>query len=373
MTDHDDAQRHYRLISADSHVLEPPDLWESRVPERYKSRAPRMERFEEGDAWVLEGVEDPINFGLNASAGMDPSAMKPWIHWEDLRPGAFDAVARLEEQDRDGVDAEVLYPTPRLSWSYAANEDAGFQLAMVKAYNDWLAEYCAKAPERLLGLAVLPNCGAKEAAAELERMAGQPGIRGAVLNRYPSGGLEIAPEDDAVWELAADRRVPLSIHVTLVQGMPTSHKTKLPGDVRFYDVPGRILQFVFGGVLDRFPALRIVLAEVDCGWVPYFKEQIDDRYRRMRLGASFELSGPPSEYMDRHFYYTYITDHFAVRNRESVGIDRMMWSSDYPHVGADWPNSWRTIDADFSGVPSEERDRILAGNAAALYGLGGAG
>jgi predicted TIM-barrel fold metal-dependent hydrolase len=366
----EEGERRYRLISGDSHVLEPPDLWTSRVPARYRERAPRMQRFAEGDAWVLEGVRDPINFGLNASAGMDPDAMRPWMRWEDLRPGAFDPAARVAEQDRDFVDAELLYPTPRLSWSYIANEDAGFQLAMVQAYNDWLAEFCSHAPGRLCGLAMLPSHGVKQAVAELERATALPGIRGAILSRYPSGGLDLLPEDLAFFEAAAGRGIPLSIHVTLVTGMPTVHKTKLPGDVRFYDVPQRILQLIFEGVLDRFPRLRVVLAEVDCGWVPYFKEQIDDRYQRLHLGGRFKLRGLPSEYMDEHFYYTYITDHFGIRNREAIGVGRMMWSSDYPHVGADWPNSWRTIAAVFSGVPEAERDRILAGNARDLYRLG---
>ncbi len=106
--------RQYRLISADSHVLEPPDLWQSRVPARYRSRAPRLEHFPEGDAWVLEGVADPINFGLNASAGMDPSALKPWIRWEDLRPGAFDATAPLTPP-RGWPSRTATSSTPRSS------------------------------------------------------------------------------------------------------------------------------------------------------------------------------------------------------------------------------------------------------------------
>jgi predicted TIM-barrel fold metal-dependent hydrolase len=363
-------QTRYRLISADSHVLEPPDLYTSRVPAKLRDRAPRMERFAEGDAWVIEGVDDPINFGLNASAGMDPDAMRPWIHWEDVREGGHNPAGRIAEQDRDFVDAEILYPTPRLSWAIAANDDAEYQLAMVRAYNDWLAEYCRHAPLRLGGLAMIPNCGVGDAVAELQRAIANPGIVGGLLSRYPHGGLDLEPGDDPLWGFATEAGVPLSIHVTLVTGMPTSHKTKLPGDVRFYDVPQRILQLIFSGVLDRFPELEIVLAEVDCGWIPYFKEQIDDRYHRLGRGSGLKLTMPPSEYMDRNFSYTYITDHFAVRNRADIGSDRMMWSSDYPHVGADWPNSWRTINADFSGVPEDERDLILAGNARRLYRLG---
>ena len=145
-------KRSYRLIDADTHVNEPPDLWTSRVPARYRDRAPRIERFEQGDAWILEGVADPINFGLNATAGMAPEQMKGWVRFEDIRPGGWDPAARLEEMDLDRIDAAVLYPTPRLSHAVIANRDAGFHLAQVCAYNDWLAEYCAATPGSLVGI-----------------------------------------------------------------------------------------------------------------------------------------------------------------------------------------------------------------------------
>src|SRR5580700_5583812 len=96
----------YRLISADTHVNEPPDLWTARVPEKLKGRVPRIERFEQGDAWVIEGVTDPITFGQNACAGLDPSEQRGWVLFEDIRHGGYDAHARLEEMDKDGVDGE---------------------------------------------------------------------------------------------------------------------------------------------------------------------------------------------------------------------------------------------------------------------------
>ena len=106
---HDDKRTRsvYNLISADSHVNEPPDLWVSRVSKKYKDRAPRIERFEKGDAWVLEGVEDPINFGLNACAGMLPAQRRAWLPFEELRRGGWDPKARLDEMDEDDVDAEA--------------------------------------------------------------------------------------------------------------------------------------------------------------------------------------------------------------------------------------------------------------------------
>src|SRR5579859_5814041 len=95
----------YRLISADTHVNEPPDLWTSRVPAKFKDRVPRIERFDEGDAWVIEGVTDPINFGMNACAGLNPEDQKGWMRFDEMRRGGWDPAARIEEMDRDGVDA----------------------------------------------------------------------------------------------------------------------------------------------------------------------------------------------------------------------------------------------------------------------------
>jgi predicted TIM-barrel fold metal-dependent hydrolase len=118
------------------------------------------------------------------------------------------------------------------------------------------------------------------------------------------------------------------------------------------------------------PDLTVVLAEVDAGWVPYLKEQVDNRFRRRAFGPAARRIRLPSDYIEEHFYYTYITDHFAVRNRHAIGVERIMWSSDFPHTGSDWPDSWRTIDADFAGVPREERDLIIAGNAQRLYRFG---
>src|SRR5262245_15614558 len=195
----DTTRDQYRLISADSHVNEPPDLWTSRVPAEYRDRAPRVERFENGDAWVLEGVDDPITFGMNACAGLAPEEMRSWTRFDDIRRGGYDPAARLIEMDADGVDAEVLYPTPRLSQAIVANRDSEFHLACIRAYNDWLSDYVAYAPERFGGLAMLPNRGIEDASAEVARIAGRPGIRGVVMGCYPHGTLEVSAEDDKVY------------------------------------------------------------------------------------------------------------------------------------------------------------------------------
>jgi len=360
----------YRLISADSHVNEPGDLWTARVSREFADRAPRIESFEQGDAWVLDGVADPINFGMNACAGLPPEQMTGWKRFDEIRRGGYDPAARLDEMDQDGVDAEVLYPTPRLSQAVFAYTDADLHHALVRAYNDWLTEYVAYAPDRFAGLAMLPNRGADGAVAEIERVQGRPGIRGVVMGCYPNGTLAIDRGDDAVFAYLADAAIPLSIHVSLTQALPSAHRSPLPGYGRFFDAPNRIVEIVFAGVFDRFPSLAVVIAEVDCGWVPYFKEQIDNNYKRLEPTSGFTIRELPSVYVDRNVHFTFITDAFGIRSRYDVGVDNMLWSSDYPHISADWPYSWRSIQAAMSGVPHDEREKLLAGNAARLYGFG---
>jgi predicted TIM-barrel fold metal-dependent hydrolase len=367
----------YRLVDADSHINEPPDLWTSRVPAKFKDRAPHMEHFEQGDAWVLEGVKDPINFGSNAAAGIPLAERSAWVRWEDIRPGGYDPKARLLEMDVDLVDAAVLYPTPRISHLMIANPDPDFHLAMVRAYNDWLSEYAEHDPSRLGGIMLIPNRGVDASVKEIARVIDRPGIVGCLLGCYPHGDLDLSIDDDPVWQAIAERDVPLHIHVALVNEYPSDiyapgmiTQGLVQGYLRFRDVPGRMLQFLEGGVFDRVPNLNIVLAEVDAGWVPYVKEQVDNRVLRRELGTDMRARRMPSSIIEEHFYYTYITDHFAVRNRSYVGVDRLMWSSDFPHGGSDWPGSVRVIHADFADVPSWERDLILAGNAQRLYRFG---
>jgi predicted TIM-barrel fold metal-dependent hydrolase len=363
------ARRRYRLISADSHVNEPPDLWTTRVSERWRERAPRMERLEQGDGWILDGVSEPISFGMNAVAGKAPGEMQRWVRFEDIARGGWDPKARLEELDADGVDAEVLYPTPRLSQSMFANRDPELHLELIRAYNDWLSEYCAHEPARLIGLALVPNRGVSEAAAELERAIGLPGLRGAIIGCYPNGSLEPTAADDAVWGRLADAGWPLHIHVSLSDTFPSEHRSPLPGYGRFFDAPNRIVQLIFEGVFDRFPTLDLVCAEVDCGWVPYFKEQIDNNYRRLAPLSDFTITAPPSEYVERHVHFAYITDSVGVARRDEIGVERILWSSDYPHISTDWPQSWKTIQASMATVPAAERELMLAGNAIRLYQL----
>jgi predicted TIM-barrel fold metal-dependent hydrolase len=222
----------------------------------------------------------------------------------------------------------------------------------------------------------VPNRGVAAAVDELERVISLPGMVGGLIGCYPHGDLNLASEDDPVWRTLAEARWPLHIHVALVDTFPSvvyrpdkMTEGGVSGDLRFLQAPVRMLQFLAAGVFSRFSNLDLVLAEVDAGWVPYVKEQVDNRLLRRGIGADIRTSELPSQVIERHVHFTYITDHFAIANRHAVGVERLMWSSDFPHSGSDWPTSVRVIHGDFATVPAVERDLILAGNARRLYGF----
>ena len=260
----------YRLISADSHVVEPPDLWRSRVPQRFRARAPHQVRMEKGDAWVIEGLAQPFPFGLVQCGGLPPEQYRLWVRWEEVRPDASQPGPRLAALDEAGCDAEVMYPSPRIQNAIAENEsDADLQIACVRAYNDWLSEFCSVAPQRFAGVALLPSVGVAAALAELERALALPGMRSVLMSRYPHGGTSFSDEDDPFWARCAERGVPVNVHVGL-SGSPSgtpalghTFSNAFTGAFRFYDSPVRLAELVYRRVFDRFPGLQIVFAEVD--------------------------------------------------------------------------------------------------------------
>ena len=358
--------RAYHLISADSHINEPADLWTSRVPAKFRDRAPRVERFEQGDAWVIEGVEGPMPIGLNACAGQDPRLRQNWVRFDEIRSGGWDPAARVREIEIAGVDAEVLYPSPRVYQSVAANEEPDFHLALIQAYNDWIDEYASYDLHRFRALPLLPNRGVEMALAEIDRVGGRASTGGFLMSAFPHGSLSPDPGDDPVWASLEERDITLAIHVSLQNTMPAQKNLlALPAATRFLGASTHLIELIFSGIFDRFPNLSLVFAEVDCGWVPYFKEQLDDGYYRYRF--RFDLAKLPSEYIEQHVHFTWVTDTYGIDNRHHIGVDKMLWSSDYPHGSSNYPNAWSPTMAAMAGVSLEERSLMLVDNARRLH------
>jgi predicted TIM-barrel fold metal-dependent hydrolase len=370
--------RAYRLVDADCHTLEPPRLWETWLPKPFHDRAPKLVKDEEGgDAWSFGPGKPLMHIGLVATPGMRYEDIK-WkgYTYADIRRSCFDGKARLEDMDADGVDAEFLYPSQRTMYHFMGNEDREFHRAGVRAYNDWLAdEFCAPDPERLFGLAQMPNLGVDEAVAEMRRCK-EKGFRGVILTAWPNGGDSLGPEDDRFFAAAQELSMPISIHIRIVRpGRKSTGALEGPGAIANMALAGMTLfpevmaEIMVSGVHDRFPRLAFLGVETDVGWVPAALEQLDNFYWRNRAHTGIRIQRLPSEYFHEHWICTFIRDRVGVRNRYDVGVRNMAWSTDFPHHGNDWPYSRKVVGEMFDGVPARERHEICAGNIVRVYGL----
>ena len=294
-------ERHYRVVSADGHLEVPPDGWLAHVPDEHRERAPRLVRLRTGgEGWVVEGMP-MIHNGQNVAAGR-PLKVLGGSYWDPDGtpvPGTGDGAQRLREQDRDGIDAEILFPPVFITRFIENIEDKDAYLAMVRAYNDFLAEdYCAVAPDRLVGNAVMPATGIDDAIGELKR-AKDLGLRSVCLGPFPNGTGTPAPEDDRFWEAALELGMPLTAHATmgdrthplLVQSATGKFDLALSMMSRTIPPPVMALvQMIVSGVFDRLPDLRIYLAETNASWMPGVFYMIDDSYGLFRHWYGVDLA-----------------------------------------------------------------------------------
>jgi predicted TIM-barrel fold metal-dependent hydrolase len=377
--------RDYRIISADGHNIEPPHIWDKYLPKRFAEHAPKLVKDPKGgDAWEFIRGAEPMPIGLVTNAGEWGRRYEEndWFGatYDNIRAGAFDGKVRLEEQDIDGIGAEVIYPSQRTMAVFMAQPDDELHLAGVEAYNTWLREeFCSADTDRLIGLAQMPAVGAK-AAVKAAETAKRAGFKGVIITAFPSGSANVTREDDPFWECVEDLGLPVHIHArttpagkqAIAAGTARSVLGKITLEMMGGAVAGvsdTVARMIYSEMFDRFPSLKIVLAETGAGWIPHFLEHVDDHWWRNRVWTGSKLKMLPSHYFARNFLTTFIREPFAVLNRYSIGVDNMMWSNDYPHHRNDWPYSRRIIDESFLNVPADEKEKMICGNAAELYGL----
>jgi predicted TIM-barrel fold metal-dependent hydrolase len=254
-------------------------------------------------------------------------------------------------------------------------------------------EYCAVDRDRLIAMAVLPNVGAAEDIQEMERCR-KNGFKAVWLSTYPSGKSFPTAEDDRFWAATVDLDIPVVIHTSFPAHVgsretplfkypeepegerrpPTDFVQRLARQGPFHSGSVEASQLVVSGVFDRFPKLQIYWAENNVGWLPYFYEQIDHEYTVNRVWAERQLGLPrlkrlPSEYLREHAYWGFFEDHVGVRLRHEVGVDRMMWSTDFPHVVTRWPHSLKVLESQMRAVPENEKWQMVAGNAVKFFRL----
>ena len=387
--------RDYRLMSSDGHLEVPPEHWVHRVPEKYRDRAPKtIELPGGGDALVIEGMPPREANFLDLRAGRASGQWQPFgLRVEDAA-GVGPPEKRIREQDEDGLDAEVLFPAqvagPSL-WRNITDDDA--YKAMIRGYNDWLGkDYCPAAPDRLIGMGIIPWTNVDDAVAELKHIA-KLGLKGVVLGSFPNGKSYPMPEDDKFWATALDMGMPLTVHVTFDRSGPRESEPTFRYPKEDPETMKRIrrpllewvtnfglrpaigiTQMVFSGVFDRFPDLRMFFAETRLGWVPFWLEHADLWYQRHIGWAEEELGFKPlkrlpSEYVREHILFSVQYERVAVELRHHIGVDHIMFATDFPHIECEWPDTKPIVEDIYANVPEDEKYKIWAGNAVKYFNL----
>lgn len=387
--------RIYNVISADAHIEVPPTLWAERLPKDLRDDAPRVIKNPNGGDAIVIGGGRPAALGLTLTAGLKFQDFRSsGLAFADDHPGTRGPAERLAEQDVDGTEAEILFSAvAATALKQVKNRDV--VVAIARAYNDWLSEYCSYAPDRLFGIAMVPTSGIEDAVVEARRVAKLKGIVGLGLMSFPSGGQIGTKADDAFWAACVDTGLCAVGHHNF--GGESAGKTAHPKDGDEMDkleIEGNpkvdlpffaymlashlpiptlpimtILQIILGGTFRRFPELRFHFAETGIGWLPYWLEQMDDRYQRHRFWSGVTLPKMPSQYVRDHFTFSFQEDHAGVRNRDLIGVDNICWASDFPHSVGDWPYSREVRERMFRGVPDYERRKIEALNVACQLGI----
>jgi predicted TIM-barrel fold metal-dependent hydrolase len=296
------------------------------------------------------------------------------LTWEDVLPSLYDPAERVNAQWVDSVDAEVLYPSTELWDAIKQLDDADLKLALIQAYNNWIAEFCAFQPDRLLGLAKLPSTGVEAARDELVRCVQELGLRGAVLDAWPSGAPASGrPDDEAFWETVNELRVPISLHIGVGVDASTTPPSGIAPGLR-PPMAEALLPMVAAGVFDRYPDVRVVFAHGDAGWALHWMEFFDTVYVRHKHLSEYTLQDEnalPSEYMRKHAWFTFHQDRPAVKNRHRLGAVHLMWAGHFPYDDCNFPDDLQQAMRVTDEVAAEDRQALLAGNVARLYRLPG--
>jgi len=375
----------YKLISADSHIVEPPDMYAGRIAPKFRDRAPKMERRKtptgrEYDAWVIDGLQVGT-LGAVMQAGQrfeDPSQIDFLGVWEDVRKGGYDPHAMIKENEEDGVWGSCLQPSQGLFWYRLA--DSELLSAICGAYNDWITDFCKPYPERLKGIGMLNVDDVDEACQELERCK-KLGLVGVFIPVSPLPDKPYRhPVYERLWWTAQDADMPLLMHIaTNRAGVPgcefTINVGELTGAGRSttdHWVRYSLSAMLFAGVFDRYPRLKVGSVEHEAAWIPHWLKQMDFTYRERPVftkGWKSREGMLPSDYWRRNMFVEFMEDDLGLEMRTHIGVATMLWWSDFPHAESTWPKSQNFLEHIFAGVPEGDRRKITSDNAAKLFGF----
>jgi predicted TIM-barrel fold metal-dependent hydrolase len=361
------------MLSSDSHVMEPPDVWKA-APRRFADVAPRVEFGDDADWWIIDG-QRMFSFSVATKAGIrfhDQPGLLVDYRFDEVRRGSHDPAAHLAENETDGVWGSVLYPSVG-TMLYNLGDSAALD-ALAAIYNDWITEWCSTAPTRLKGVGILNVDDPVAAARELARIR-ERGLAGALIPVSPHDDQPYDhPRYEPLWTAAEELRMPLSLHIA-TNRTPDAWRILwtqwgFQGADRF--VRDSLSQMIFGGVFERHPDLRVGSIEHEMAWLPHFVERIDYSYTQRTPREpwhTFTDGRLPSSFVAQNVFVSFVEDRPGILARTEMATSMLLWGSDYPHTESTFPRSRSMVEAVLEGVDADERVALTYGNTAELYGF----
>jgi predicted TIM-barrel fold metal-dependent hydrolase len=389
------------IVSVDDHVIEPPHLWQTWLPAKYRDRGPRVVKLPwefgpsevrghhvrpaasgpEVDFWAFEDLRVAL-LSIEAAAGVRPEDLenKP-VNYADVRPGCYDPVARLADLDQVKIERSLCFPNiVRFAGQmFLWMKDKELALACVRAYNDWMVEeWASGSGGRLIPLCIVPLWDPQLAADEVRRNAAR-GVPSITFSELPSAlDLPSIHDKDGHWlpfiEACDETNTTISIHIgsssTVARSSPDApalasmSTLSLNAQLAFTD-------WIVSGHLQRYKNFKLSFSESQIGWMPYALERID---RTWRVGNKFARIDPifteaPSSYIAGRVYGCFFEDTFGVGSRHAIGVDQITFEADYPHQDSTWPHTYEYLSTVLEGVPEDEAYKITRGNAISMLGL----
>jgi predicted TIM-barrel fold metal-dependent hydrolase len=389
-----------KIISVDDHVVEPPHVWQQWLPAKYRDRGPRVERrgigamrhvgggsYEQtfdpdgppADCWIYEDLVY-IHKRHVAAVGFDRDEMtlSP-ITYDEMRPGCYDPKARIADMELNWVEASLSFPTfPRFcGQTFLEAKDRDLAEACVYAYNDWMVEeWCGDSGGRLIPLVIVPLWDVELAAREVRRNAVR-GVHAVCFSEIPAH-LGLPSVHSGYWDpffaACEETDTTVCMHIGSSSKMPVTSSDAPPAvaaTLSFNNAMASLSDFLFSGVLVRFPRLKLAYSEGQMGWLPYILERADDVWLEHRAwgGVRDRVPEPPSTYFRRNVFACFFRDRHGLRSLDEIGVDNVTFETDYPHTDSTWPHTKKVAEEMLAGLPDDVVYKILRGNAIRMLSL----
>jgi uncharacterized protein len=368
-----------KIIDADGHIVEPRTLWTDYLEAKYRDRLPRIVKDSTGIDRIAVGERVAANSVYSPAAmcipgGLASSDLMRRLSWDDLRPGSHDPHARLKDMDAERIDVSILFPS--IGLTFVAIKDPEVSAAGCRGYNNWMADFCRVAPDRLYNVAPVPLHDVAMATAEMRRVVKEHGVRAVIVRSNPYNDRRLSdPAYDEFWAEAQELDCTIALHAAVTGDMPTA------GFDRYKDFFQRMIishpleqqmacmDIICGGVLERYPRLRVAFLEAGGAWVAYWLARLDEFYEKIGHMVP-KAKMRPSEYFRRQCFCSCEPDDISLKAAAALGVDEyMMWASDYPHYDCVFPGAVEELREHCAALSPAAQERIMGGNAARCYGL----